>query len=94
MEELYREWMRDWKPAGNSKFKMAAKIRGVLIDLSGTIHVENSVIPGSIQALKRYGRTVTHLGCSEGIWRHCPIRYQHYKRIKGHLTEAFDWHRI
>lgn len=57
MEELYREWMRDWKPAGNSKFKMAAKIRGVLIDLSGTIHVENSVIPGSIQALKRYGRT-------------------------------------
>ncbi|XP_027055012.1 haloacid dehalogenase-like hydrolase domain-containing protein 2 [Pocillopora damicornis] len=32
---------------------MAAKIRGVLIDLSGTIHVENSVIPGSIQALKR-----------------------------------------
>lgn len=68
MEELYREWMRDWKPAGNSKFKMVAKIRGVLIDLSGTIHVENSVIPGSIQALKRYGRTVTHLGCSEVIF--------------------------
>ena len=33
---------------------MAAKIRGVLIDLSGTIHIENTVIPGSIQALKRY----------------------------------------
>ena len=47
---------------------MAAKIRGVLIDLSGTIHVENSVIPGSIQALKRYGRIVTHLGCSEVIF--------------------------
>lgn len=37
-----------------SKYKMAAKIRGVLVDLSGTIHVENTVIPGSIQALKRY----------------------------------------
>ena len=37
---------------------MAAKIRGVLVDLSGTIHVENTVIPGSIEALKRYlGRT-------------------------------------
>lgn len=33
---------------------MAAKIRGVLVDLSGTIHVENTVIPGSIEALKRY----------------------------------------
>ena len=47
-----------------SKYKMAAKIRGVLVDLSGTIHVENTVIPGSIEALKRYlGRTrsVCHL---------------------------------
>lgn len=35
---------------------MAAKIRGVLVDLSGTIHVENTVIPGSIEALKRYFR--------------------------------------
>ena len=33
---------------------MAAKIRGVLVDLSGTIHVENTVIPGSIEALKSY----------------------------------------
>ena len=35
------------------KNKMAAKISGVLIDLSGTIHVENTVMPGAIQALKR-----------------------------------------
>ena len=39
---------------GSAIIKMAAKIRGVLIDLSGTIHIENTVIPGSIQALKRY----------------------------------------
>jgi len=36
---------------------MAAKIRGVLVDLSGTIHVENTVIPGSIEALKRLRET-------------------------------------
>lgn len=43
---------------------MAAKIRGVLVDLSGTIHVENTVIPGSIQALQRYigaKRSLSHL---------------------------------
>ena len=33
--------------------KMAA-VRGVMIDLSGTLHVENTVIPGSIEASKRY----------------------------------------
>lgn len=60
--------LRDWAlgssirarecSANTSKYKMAAKIRGVLVDLSGTIHVENTVIPGSIEALKRYlGRT-------------------------------------
>ena len=43
----------EWS-ATTSKYKMAAKIRGVLVDLSGTIHVENTVIPGSIEALKRY----------------------------------------
>lgn len=41
----------------SDKIKMAAKIRGVLIDLSGTIHIENTVIPGSIQALKRLRQT-------------------------------------
>ncbi|CAH3024146.1 unnamed protein product [Porites evermanni] len=39
------------------KNKMAAKISGVLIDLSGTIHVENTVMPGAIQALKRLRKT-------------------------------------
>ena len=34
-------------------FKMAA-IRGVMVDLSGTLHIDNAVIPGSIEALKRY----------------------------------------
>jgi hypothetical protein len=34
-------------------FKMAA-IRGVMVDLSGTLHIDNHVIPGSIEALKRY----------------------------------------
>jgi HAD superfamily hydrolase (TIGR01458 family) len=29
------------------------RIRGVLIDLSGTLHIEDSVIPGSIEALAR-----------------------------------------
>ncbi|KAJ7389030.1 Haloacid dehalogenase-like hydrolase domain-containing protein 2 [Desmophyllum pertusum] len=36
---------------------MAAKIRGVLVDLSGTIHVENTVIRGSIQALQSLRET-------------------------------------
>ncbi|CAB3982818.1 haloacid dehalogenase-like hydrolase domain-containing 2 isoform X1 [Paramuricea clavata] len=30
-----------------------AAIRGVLVDLSGTLHIDNTVIPGSIEALKR-----------------------------------------
>ncbi|XP_028393530.1 haloacid dehalogenase-like hydrolase domain-containing protein 2 [Dendronephthya gigantea] len=30
-----------------------ATIRGVMVDLSGTLHVENTVIPGSVEALKR-----------------------------------------
>ena len=28
-------------------------VRTVLIDLSGTLHIENSVITGSIEALKK-----------------------------------------
>jgi len=30
-----------------------ARIRGVLVDLSGTIHIEDQVIPGAIQAIER-----------------------------------------
>lgn len=48
MEELYCEWMRDWKLVGNFKFKMVVKICGVLIDFSGIIYVENLVIFGFI----------------------------------------------
>lgn len=29
-------------------------IRAVLIDLSGTLHIENQAIPGCVDALKRY----------------------------------------
>ena len=31
-----------------------ATLKTVLIDLSGTLHVENSAIPGAVDALKRY----------------------------------------
>lgn len=33
---------------------MARRIAAVLIDLSGTIHIDDTVIPGAIEALKRY----------------------------------------
>lgn len=32
-------------------------IRAVLVDLSGTLHIENEVIPGVADALKRYNQT-------------------------------------
>lgn len=51
---LFKKRPHTTKLTVSDKIKMAAKIRGVLIDLSGTIHIENTVIPGSIQALKRY----------------------------------------
>ena len=31
----------------------STKIKSVLIDLSGTLHIDNFAIPGSIHALKR-----------------------------------------
>ena len=35
---------------------MAVRIglRAVLIDLSGTLHVEDTVVPGAVEALKRF----------------------------------------
>ena len=30
------------------------RIRTVLIDLSGTLHIENEIIPGSLEALNKY----------------------------------------
>ncbi|XP_063987804.1 haloacid dehalogenase-like hydrolase domain-containing protein 2 [Diachasmimorpha longicaudata] len=36
---------------------MVNKIRAVLIDLSGTLHIDNSVIPGAVSALKRLRTT-------------------------------------
>lgn len=32
---------------------MANKIKAVFIDLSGTIHIDNTIIPGAIEALKK-----------------------------------------
>lgn len=37
----------------NKFLTMSMRIGAVLIDLSGTIHVEDAVIPGSIEALKK-----------------------------------------
>jgi hypothetical protein len=33
---------------------LAKQIKAVLIDLSGTLHIEDQVTPGAVQALKRY----------------------------------------
>ena len=33
---------------------MFSKVKAVLIDLSGTIHIESNEISGSIEALKKY----------------------------------------
>lgn len=46
---------------------MANKIKAVLIDLSGTLHIDNTVIPGAIEALKKY---VTAYFCVDTIVRH------------------------
>jgi ribonucleotide monophosphatase NagD (HAD superfamily) len=47
---------------------MSAKIAAALIDLSGTLHVEDVVIPGAIEALRRYllllSLTVIHLSAT------------------------------
>jgi len=32
---------------------MTARIAAALIDLSGTLHIEDSVIPGTVEALRR-----------------------------------------
>ena len=40
---------------------MTQKVRTVLVDLSGTLHVENEEIPGSIEALARQDRDVGQL---------------------------------
>jgi ribonucleotide monophosphatase NagD (HAD superfamily) len=32
---------------------MSGPIRGVLIDLSGTIHIDKKVIPGAVEAIQR-----------------------------------------
>ncbi|KAG8036799.1 hypothetical protein G9C98_004121 [Cotesia typhae] len=36
---------------------MANKIKAVFIDLSGTIHIDNNIIPGAIEALKKLRST-------------------------------------
>ncbi|KAK0088530.1 hypothetical protein PV325_011729 [Microctonus aethiopoides] len=40
---------------------MANKIKAVLIDLSGTLHIDNTVIPGATEALKKLRSTNTKI---------------------------------
>ena len=44
---------------------MSRRISAVLIDLSGTLHIDDFVIPGAIPALKRYGNV-----CSSKLMVH------------------------
>jgi len=37
-------------------------IKAVLIDLSGTLHVEDTAIPGAVDALKRYVKCASAMG--------------------------------
>ena len=32
---------------------MASKLKAILIDLSGTLHIEDHAIPGAVEALKK-----------------------------------------
>lgn len=33
---------------------LGSKLKAVLVDLSGTIHIDDFVIPGALEALERY----------------------------------------
>lgn len=37
-------------------------IKAILIDLSGTLHIENTAIPGAVDALKRYVKCASAVG--------------------------------
>lgn len=37
-------------------------VKAVLIDLSGTLHVEDTAIPGAVDALKRYAYCCMEIG--------------------------------
>jgi ribonucleotide monophosphatase NagD (HAD superfamily) len=37
-------------------------LKAILIDLSGTLHVENTAIPGAVDALKRYVKGASAVG--------------------------------
>jgi ribonucleotide monophosphatase NagD (HAD superfamily) len=37
-------------------------LKAVLIDLSGTLHVEDTAIPGAVDALKRYAKCSSAVG--------------------------------
>lgn len=37
-------------------------LKAVLIDLSGTLHVEDTAIPGAVDALKRYVKCTSAVG--------------------------------
>ena len=45
--------MQELTRCGNLS-KMGTLIKAALIDLSGTLHIEDTVVPGAPEALKRY----------------------------------------
>lgn len=50
--DLALEWTEN--RLSNTFANMAKQIRMVLIDLSGTLHIDNTVIPGAVEALIRW----------------------------------------
>lgn len=56
IEEISAELLLKRKPEGWGLKKMAGarRLKAVLIDLSGTLHIENEVTPGAVEALKKY----------------------------------------
>lgn len=44
---------------------MAKQIKMVLIDLSGTLHIDNTVIPGAVEALNSFEMLIYHINLSQ-----------------------------
>lgn len=68
------------------------QITTVLIDLSGTLHIDNTVIPGAVQALNRYCLFTFLISIYTYVCMYCATVYVHayiYARfITGNLYSA------
>ena len=53
-----------------------SSIRALLIDLSGTIHVENEVIPGAVEAVKRLRDAKVPIKFVTNTTKVCELRMQ------------------